>query len=56
MLIFYSDDPSSNPPEAYNFFCKICAEKNKNKQIEAGVCPFFLQQIKMKFSPSSIQA
>ena len=24
VLTFYSDDPSSNPPEAYSFFCKIC--------------------------------
>ena len=23
-LAFYSDNPSSNPAEAYNFFCKIC--------------------------------
>ena len=24
VLAFYSDDPSSNPAEAYSFFCKIC--------------------------------
>ena len=24
VLAFYSDDPSSNPAEAYNFSCKIC--------------------------------
>ena len=24
MLSFYSDNPSSNPADAYSFFCKIC--------------------------------
>ena len=24
ILTFYSDDPSLNPADAYNFFCKIC--------------------------------
>ena len=37
VLAFYSDDPA----EVYNFFCKIVVEKNKNKQKEAGVGPFF---------------
>ena len=32
ILAFYSDDPSSNPAEAYSFFCKLVFEKNKNKQ------------------------
>ena len=41
-LAFYSVDPSSNPVEAYNFFCKIVFEKNENKQKEAGVGPLFL--------------
>ena len=39
VLAFYSDDPSSNPAEAYSFFCKIVFEKNENKQKEAGVGP-----------------
>ena len=38
---FYSDDPSSNPSEAYSFFCKIVFEKNENKQKEAGIITFF---------------
>ena len=37
VLAFYSDDPSSNPAEA----CEIVFEKNRNKQKEAGVGPFF---------------
>ena len=32
VLAFYSDDPSSNPAEAYNFSCKNVFEKNENKQ------------------------
>ena len=39
VLAFYYDDLSSNPPEAYSFFCKIVFEKNENKQKEAGVGP-----------------
>ena len=39
VLTFYSDDPSSRPADAYNFFCKICVWKNENKQKEAGVGP-----------------
>ena len=27
VLDFYSNDPSSNPAEAYSFFCKICVWK-----------------------------
>ena len=42
MLALYSDDPSSNPAEVYNFSVKIVIEKNENKQKEAGVGPFFL--------------
>ena len=41
VLAFYSDDPSSNPAEAYSFFCKIVFEKNENKQNEARVDPLF---------------
>ena len=32
VLAFYSDYQSSNPAEAYIFFCKIVFEKNENKQ------------------------
>ena len=37
MLAFYSDNPSANPAEDYSFSEKFVLEKNKNKQIEAGV-------------------
>ena len=40
VLSFYSDDPSSNPAEAYIFTAKFVFEKNENKQKEAGVGPF----------------
>ena len=36
VLTFYSDNPSSNPTEAFSFFSK---KKNKNEQKEAGVGP-----------------
>ena len=39
-LAFYSDDPSSNPADAYSFSIKFLFEKNANKQKEAGVGPF----------------
>ena len=28
MLAFYSDNPSSNPTEAYSLYCKICVWKD----------------------------
>ena len=31
VLAFYSDDPSSDPAEACNFFCKICVRKEKKR-------------------------
>ena len=40
VLGVYSDDPSSNPAEAYSFSVKFVFE---NKQKEAGVGPFFLK-------------
>ena len=40
MLAFYSNDPSSNPADAYCFSVKFVFEKNENKQKEAGVGPF----------------
>ena len=39
VLAFYSDDLSSNPAEAYSFFCNIVFEKKESKQKEAGVGP-----------------
>ena len=39
MLAFYSDDSSLNPAVKFVF------EKNKNRQKEAGVGPFFLKKI-----------
>ena len=30
MLAFYSDDPSSNPADAYSFSVQIVFEKNEN--------------------------
>ena len=35
MLAFYSNNPSSNPAEAYSFYVKIVFKKKKNKQKEA---------------------
>ena len=32
VLTFYSDDPSSNPADAYSFSVQIVFEKNENKQ------------------------
>ena len=32
MLAFYSDDPSSNPADAYSFSVKFVVEKDKNEQ------------------------
>ena len=48
VLAFHSDDPSSNPAEAYSFFFKIVFEKNENKQKEAGVGPIFFKKINLK--------
>ena len=42
VLAFYSDDPSSNPAEVYNFSVKIVIEKNKNKQKRGWGWPIFL--------------
>ena len=40
VLAFYSDDPSSNPADAYSFSVKFVYEKNENKQKEARIGPF----------------
>ena len=41
VIAFYSNDRSLNPAEAYNFFCKIVFETNKNKQKRGRVDPLF---------------
>ena len=51
MLTFYSDDPSSNPTEAYSFSVKFVLEKNENKQKWAGLGTF-RKQIKALISAS----
>ena len=40
-LAFYSDDPSSNPADAYRFSVQIVFEKNENKQKKGRSWPFF---------------
>ena len=40
VLAFYSDNPSSNPVEAYSFSVNFVVEKNENKPKETGVGPF----------------
>ena len=42
VLAFYSDDPSSNPAEVYNFSVKLLLKRTKINGKEAGVGPFFL--------------
>ena len=39
VLAIYSNDPSTNPAEAYSCFCFIVFEKNENIHKEAGVGP-----------------
>ena len=36
VFAFYSNDPSSNPAEVYNFSVEIIVEKNKNKVYQKG--------------------
>ena len=43
-LTYYSDNPSQNPAEVYNFSEKWLLKKNKNYQKEAGVGPFFIKR------------
>ena len=45
MLAFYSDDPSSNPAEAYSFFCKICIWKDRKQTKESVVGPIKKRQV-----------
>ena len=39
-----SDDPSSNPADAFIFFCKIVLEKKENKQKRGRGWPTFLKK------------
>ena len=40
VLAFYSDDPSSNPADAYGYFLKkLCLKRMKINKKEAWVCP-----------------
>ena len=55
MLTFYSDDPSSNPSEAYCFSVNLVIENNKNKQKEVRVGPFKTKQ-KLSMSFSSVRS
>ena len=41
VLAFYSDDPSLNPAEVYNFSVKLLLKRTKINKKEAGVGPFF---------------
>ena len=41
VVAFFSDDPSSNPPEAFSFFCNIVFEKNEHKQKRGRAWPTF---------------
>ena len=43
-VALYSDDPSSNPAEAYIYSVRCVFEMNENKQKEAGIGPFFLKK------------
>ena len=47
-LAFYSDDPSSNPTEAYNFSGKFVFEKNENKQNRGRGWPIFTNKRTVK--------
>ena len=41
----YSNNPSLNPADVYNFSVKLVFEKNENKQKEAGFGPFLKSAI-----------
>ena len=47
MLAFYSDNPSSNPAEVYNFSVKLLLKRTKINKKEAGVGP-----LEKKVSPT----
>ena len=41
VLAFYSDDPSLNPADVYNFSVKLLLKRMKINKKEAGVALFF---------------
>ena len=41
MLAFYSDDPSSNPAEVYNFSVKLLLKRTKINKKRPGLAHFF---------------
>ena len=43
VLVFYCNDPSQNPAQAYSFSVKHVLKKNENKQKKTGACPFLKQ-------------
>ena len=47
VLTFYSDNPSSNPAEVYNFSVKLLLKRTKINKKEAGVGP-----LEKKVSPT----
>ena len=53
VLAFYSDDPSSNPAEVYNFSVKLLLKRMKINKKEAGVGPFKKNLIWMVFPISN---
>ena len=44
VLAFYSDDPSLNPADVYNFSVKLLLKRMKINKKEAGVALFFLKK------------
>ena len=51
MLAFHSNNPSSNPPDAYSFFCKkLCLKRSKLCKKRPGLVHFLKKQIFFYFS------
>ena len=47
MLAFYSDDPSSNPAEVYNFSVKLLLKRTKINKKEAGLAHFLKKRLEI---------
>ena len=54
VLVSYSDDPSSNPADAYIFSAKFVFEKDENNQKVAGVGPYCFKKINLGTSGSNL--
>ena len=52
VLAFNSDDPSSNPNEAYSFAVKLCLKKTKKTQKEADVVTLLKKIFLYLYSPN----